>query len=49
MIKDGGCLYSCYREQEEEVRSLDVHPYRDTESLDGNDSTVFSLADIIQK
>ncbi|KAM8722529.1 transient receptor potential cation channel subfamily M member 4a [Acanthopagrus schlegelii] len=37
-----------FREQEEEVRSLDVHLYRDTESLDGNDATVFSLADIIK-
>ena len=49
MIKDVGCLCLYYREQEEEVRSLDVHPYRDTESLDGNDATVFSLTDIIQK
>lgn len=37
-----------FREQEEEVKSLTVHQGRDTDSLDGNDGTVFSLADIIQ-
>lgn len=37
-----------FREQEEEVNSLEVHHGRDTDSLDGNDATVFSLADIIQ-
>lgn len=44
-----GCLCSRYREQEEEVKSLEVHHGRDTDSLDGNDATVFSLADIIHK
>ncbi|XP_042360322.1 transient receptor potential cation channel subfamily M member 4a [Plectropomus leopardus] len=37
-----------FREQEEEVKSLEIHHGRDTESLDWNDATVFSLADIIQ-
>ncbi|XP_044037406.1 transient receptor potential cation channel subfamily M member 4a isoform X2 [Siniperca chuatsi] len=37
-----------FREQEEEVKSVKVHHARDTDSLDGNDATVFSLADIIQ-
>ncbi|CAK6969623.1 transient receptor potential cation channel subfamily M member 4a [Scomber scombrus] len=37
-----------FREQEEEVKSQTVHQGRDTDSLDGNDGTVFSLADIIQ-
>ncbi|XP_040919383.1 transient receptor potential cation channel subfamily M member 4a [Toxotes jaculatrix] len=37
-----------FREQEEEVKSLEVYHGRDTDSLDGNDATVFSLADIIQ-
>ncbi|KAM6965889.1 LOW QUALITY PROTEIN: transient receptor potential cation channel subfamily M member 4-like [Tautogolabrus adspersus] len=37
-----------FREQEEEVKSVEVHHYRDTDSLEGNDATVFSLADIIQ-
>uniref|UniRef100_A0A8C4E5U4 Transient receptor potential cation channel subfamily M member 4 n=1 Tax=Dicentrarchus labrax TaxID=13489 RepID=A0A8C4E5U4_DICLA len=37
-----------FRDQEEEVKSLEVNHIRDNESLDGNDATVFSLADIIQ-
>ncbi|KAG7505818.1 transient receptor potential cation channel subfamily M member 4-like [Solea senegalensis] len=37
-----------FREQEEEVWSEEIHHGRDTDSLDGNDCTVFSLADIIQ-
>ncbi|XP_070778551.1 transient receptor potential cation channel subfamily M member 4a isoform X1 [Enoplosus armatus] len=37
-----------FREQEEEVKSVAVHHARDTDSLEGNDATVFSLADIIQ-
>ncbi|CAJ1076631.1 transient receptor potential cation channel subfamily M member 4a [Xyrichtys novacula] len=37
-----------FREQEEEVKSVEPTTYRDTDSLDGNDGTVFSLADIIQ-
>uniref|UniRef100_A0A4W6DZK7 Transient receptor potential cation channel, subfamily M, member 4a n=1 Tax=Lates calcarifer TaxID=8187 RepID=A0A4W6DZK7_LATCA len=36
-------------EQEEEVKSEEIYHGRDTDSLDGNDATVFSLADIIQK
>uniref|UniRef100_A0A3B4X8D3 Transient receptor potential cation channel, subfamily M, member 4a n=1 Tax=Seriola lalandi dorsalis TaxID=1841481 RepID=A0A3B4X8D3_SERLL len=36
-------------EQEEEVKSVELYQGRDTDSLDGNDATVFSLADIIQK
>ncbi|XP_047428672.1 transient receptor potential cation channel subfamily M member 4a [Mugil cephalus] len=37
-----------FREQEEEVKSVAVLQNRDSDSLDGNDGTVFSLADIIQ-
>ncbi|XP_056143256.1 transient receptor potential cation channel subfamily M member 4a isoform X2 [Lampris incognitus] len=37
-----------FREQEEEVKSMEVHHARDIDSLDGNDATVFSLADIMQ-
>ncbi|KAM4531646.1 transient receptor potential cation channel subfamily M member 4a [Odontesthes bonariensis] len=37
-----------FRELEEEVNSVAVFNTRDTDSLDGNDATVFSLADIIQ-
>ncbi|XP_070703888.1 transient receptor potential cation channel subfamily M member 4a [Pempheris klunzingeri] len=37
-----------FREQEEEVKSVGVYQCRDTDSLDGNDTTVFSLADIVQ-
>ncbi|KAG7239910.1 hypothetical protein INR49_028171 [Caranx melampygus] len=37
-----------FREQEEEVKSVEHYQSRDTDSLDGNDATVFSLADIIQ-
>ncbi|KAM9844202.1 transient receptor potential cation channel subfamily M member 4a [Aulostomus maculatus] len=37
-----------FRDQEEEVKSLEVYHSRDTDSLDGNDATVFSLADIVQ-
>ncbi|XP_023262875.1 transient receptor potential cation channel subfamily M member 4-like isoform X1 [Seriola lalandi dorsalis] len=37
-----------FREQEEEVKSVELYQGRDTDSLDGNDATVFSLADIIQ-
>ncbi|XP_071761298.2 transient receptor potential cation channel subfamily M member 4a [Centroberyx gerrardi] len=37
-----------FREQEEEVKSVEVHHGRDADSLDGNDATVFSLADIVQ-
>uniref|UniRef100_UPI0037E908E4 transient receptor potential cation channel subfamily M member 4a n=1 Tax=Semicossyphus pulcher TaxID=241346 RepID=UPI0037E908E4 len=37
-----------FREQEEEVKSVELHHGRDTDSLEGNDATVFSLADIIQ-
>lgn len=43
------CVCAYHREQEEEVKSLEVHQGRDIDSLDGNDGTVFSLADIIQK
>ncbi|KAM9780447.1 transient receptor potential cation channel subfamily M member 4-like [Neosynchiropus ocellatus] len=35
-----------FREQDEEIKPLEVHHSR--ESLDGNDATVFSLADIVQ-
>ncbi|XP_037648686.1 transient receptor potential cation channel subfamily M member 4a isoform X1 [Sebastes umbrosus] len=35
-----------FREQEEDDKS-EVHHCRDTDSLDGNDATVYSLADII--
>ncbi|KAK9535884.1 hypothetical protein VZT92_008238 [Zoarces viviparus] len=37
-----------FRAQEEEDKSVEVHHGRDADSLDGNDATVFSLADIIQ-
>ncbi|XP_068452218.1 transient receptor potential cation channel subfamily M member 4a [Clinocottus analis] len=37
-----------FRAQEEEDKSVAVHHGRDTDSLDGNDNTVYSLADIIQ-
>ncbi|XP_029946141.1 transient receptor potential cation channel subfamily M member 4a isoform X2 [Salarias fasciatus] len=37
-----------FREQEEEVKSVMAPHIGDTDSLDGNDGTVFSLADIIQ-
>ncbi|XP_064844848.1 transient receptor potential cation channel subfamily M member 4-like isoform X1 [Oncorhynchus masou masou] len=37
-----------FREQEEEGKSEEVTHGRDTESLDGGDATVFSLADIMQ-
>ncbi|XP_034395126.1 transient receptor potential cation channel subfamily M member 4a isoform X2 [Cyclopterus lumpus] len=37
-----------FRAQEEEDKSVEVHHGRDTDSLDGNDNTVFCLADIIQ-
>ncbi|XP_029997367.1 transient receptor potential cation channel subfamily M member 4a [Sphaeramia orbicularis] len=37
-----------FREQEEEVKSVEVRHHRDTDSLEGNDTSVFSLADIIQ-
>ncbi|XP_034566625.1 transient receptor potential cation channel subfamily M member 4a [Notolabrus celidotus] len=36
-----------FREQEEDVKSVELL-YRDTDSLEGNDATVFSLDDIIQ-
>lgn len=44
-----GYVCSCYREHEEDVKSMDVYQGGDTDSLDGNDATVFSLAEIIQK
>ncbi|XP_074553310.1 transient receptor potential cation channel subfamily M member 4a [Halichoeres trimaculatus] len=37
-----------FREQEEEAKSEEPPHHRDTDSLDGNDATVFSLSDIIQ-
>ncbi|KAM4634777.1 transient receptor potential cation channel subfamily M member 4a [Polymixia lowei] len=37
-----------FREQEEELKNVEVLHGRDTDSLDGNDATVFSLADIVQ-
>ncbi|XP_068580928.1 transient receptor potential cation channel subfamily M member 4a [Cebidichthys violaceus] len=37
-----------FRAQEEEDNSVEVHHGRDADSLNGNDATVFSLADIIQ-
>ncbi|XP_029363558.1 transient receptor potential cation channel subfamily M member 4a isoform X3 [Echeneis naucrates] len=37
-----------FREQEEEVKSVEVCLSRDTESLDGNDTTIFSMNDIVQ-
>ncbi|XP_069033770.1 transient receptor potential cation channel subfamily M member 4a [Embiotoca jacksoni] len=37
-----------FREQDEEVKSVALPHGRDTDSLEGNDATVFSLADIIQ-
>ncbi|XP_052374339.1 transient receptor potential cation channel subfamily M member 4a isoform X2 [Oncorhynchus keta] len=37
-----------FREQEEEGKSEEVTHGRDTDSLDGGDATVFSLADIMQ-
>ncbi|XP_054463546.1 transient receptor potential cation channel subfamily M member 4a [Anoplopoma fimbria] len=37
-----------FRAQEEEDESVVAHHGRDTDSLEGNDATVFSLADIIQ-
>lgn len=39
----------CFREQDEEVKSVELPHHRDTDSLDGNDNTVFSLSDIIHK
>uniref|UniRef100_A0A8P4K4J3 Transient receptor potential cation channel subfamily M member 4 n=1 Tax=Dicentrarchus labrax TaxID=13489 RepID=A0A8P4K4J3_DICLA len=36
-----------FRDQEEEVKSLEVNHIRDNESLDGNDATVFSLRPFI--
>ncbi|XP_075938468.1 transient receptor potential cation channel subfamily M member 4a isoform X1 [Anarhichas minor] len=35
-----------FRAQEEEDKSVEVHHGRDADSLDGNDATIFSLADI---
>ncbi|XP_041856895.1 transient receptor potential cation channel subfamily M member 4a [Melanotaenia boesemani] len=37
-----------FREQEEDVNSMAVLHGRDTDSVDGNDATVFSFADITQ-
>ncbi|XP_020505240.1 transient receptor potential cation channel subfamily M member 4a [Labrus bergylta] len=37
-----------FREQEEEVKSVEFNQYRDTDSLEGNDATVCSFADITQ-
>lgn len=38
-----------YREQEEDVKSVDVHHARDSDSLDGHDANAFSIADTTQK
>ncbi|XP_061568851.1 transient receptor potential cation channel subfamily M member 4a [Cololabis saira] len=37
-----------FRDTEEEVNTLSVFQGRDSDSMDGNDATVFSLADIVQ-
>ncbi|XP_060883276.1 transient receptor potential cation channel subfamily M member 4a [Labrus mixtus] len=37
-----------FRKQEEEVKSVEFHHYRDTDSLEGNNATVCSFADITQ-
>lgn len=37
-----------FREQEEDVKSVDVHHARDSDSLDGHDANAFSIADTTQ-
>ena len=43
------CVCVCPREPGEDVNFEEVHHDRDMDSMDGNDATVFSLADVVRK